>query len=80
LTGKVPFEAPDIQEAAFAHVNTALTPPNHLNPAITAPTNEAICMAMAKDPAQRYQTYDDFIMALESARSHLLVQKYRSES
>ncbi|MCD6050164.1 MAG: serine/threonine protein kinase [Verrucomicrobia bacterium] len=80
LSGKVPFEAPDIQEAAFAHVNTALTPPNHLNPAITAPTNEAICMAMAKDPAQRYQTYDDFIMALESARSHLLVQKYRSES
>lgn len=79
LTGKVPFEAPDIQEAAMAHANVALTPPKHMNPAVTQPTNDAICVAMNKEPSQRYQTYDEFIMALESARSYLLVQKYRSE-
>ena len=78
LTGKVPFEAPDIQEAAFAHVNNPLTPPKQLNPAITQPTNDAICIAMNKEPSQRYQTYDEFIMALEAARSYLLVQQFRS--
>jgi serine/threonine protein kinase len=78
LTGRVPFEGPDIQEAAMAHAHNPLVPPNQVNPAITAPTNEAICNAMAKEPAHRYQSYDEFIMALESARSYLLVQKYRS--
>lgn len=78
VTGRVPYEAETNEEAAFAHVNTTLVPPNQLNPQITQPTNDAICIAMAKDPAQRYQTYDQFIMALEAARSYLLVQMYRT--
>jgi hypothetical protein len=47
-----------------------------LNPDITQPTNDAIMISMAKNPADRYQTYDEFIMALTSARSQLLVQRY----
>jgi eukaryotic-like serine/threonine-protein kinase len=78
LTGHVPFEAETIEDVVSSHVHTPLTPPIRVNPNITHPTNDAIATAMAKNPAERYPTYDDFIMALQAARSQLLVQKYRS--
>ena len=78
LTGHVPFEAETIEDVVSSHVHTPLTPPMRVNPNITQPTNDAIATAMAKNPAERYPTYDDFIMALTAARSQLLVQKYRS--
>jgi eukaryotic-like serine/threonine-protein kinase len=77
LTGHVPFEAETIEEVVVSHVQTPLTPPMQVNPRITAPTNEAIMIAMAKNPSERYATYDDLIMALTAARSQVLVQKYR---
>jgi hypothetical protein len=49
-------------------------------PEITQPTSDAVVTAMAKDPNDRFQSYDEFIMALTSARSQLLVQKFRSQS
>jgi hypothetical protein len=36
-------------------------------------TSDAISIAMAKDPAQRYVTYGQFVMALEAARTQLLL-------
>lgn len=78
LTGHVPFEAPTIEEVVAAQIHTPLTPPNHVVNAISQPTSDAIYHAMAKDPAHRYQSYGDFIMALESARSQLLVSMYGS--
>lgn len=79
LTGQVPFNGADSYETAMAHVNLPLTPPNQLVQ-IMEGTNDAIVAAMAKDPADRPQSYDEFIMALEAARSHLLIQKYRTGS
>jgi eukaryotic-like serine/threonine-protein kinase len=79
LTGHVPFEAPTIEEVLTAHVHTPLTPPNLVVPEITAPTSDTIGWVMAKQPAQRFQSYDELIMALTAARSQLLVQKYRQE-
>jgi hypothetical protein len=35
---------------------------------------------MAKLPADRFQTYDEFIMALTPARSQLLVSQLRHQS
>jgi serine/threonine protein kinase len=75
ITGHVPFEAPTVEEVISAHVNTPLTPPNLVVPEITEPTSDALMMAMAKDPRDRFRTYADFIMAFESARSLLLVQQ-----
>lgn len=77
LTGHVPFEAETAEGVVAGHVHTALTPPNHVNPAITQPTNDAIVVAMAKNPLERFPTYDNFIMALTAARSQLLVNTYR---
>lgn len=78
LTGHVPFEAPTIEEVVSAQIHTPLTPPNHVVQTITQGTSDAIYHAMAKDPAHRYQSYADFIMALESARSQLLVSMYNA--
>ena len=78
LTGHVPFEAETIEAVVLAHVQTPLTPPHEVNPEITLPTSEAIMTAMAKKPAERFLTYEDFQMALEAARSQLLVQQYRN--
>ena len=41
-------------------------------------TSQVIVRAMAKDPNERYQSYDEFIMAMTAARSQLLIQTYRS--
>ncbi len=76
LTGHVPFEAETIEGVITGHVETALTPPNRVNPAITEPTSEAIAISMNKNPLDRFPTYDDFIMALTAARSRLLVSTY----
>ncbi|MBG86773.1 MAG: serine/threonine protein kinase [Verrucomicrobiales bacterium] len=76
LVGHVPFDAPEIHDVAQAHIQEPLIPPNHEIADIQEITNEAICRAMAKNPDERYQSYDEFIMALTAARSHLLIQKY----
>lgn len=77
LTGHVPFEAPTVEELVAAHVHTPMTPPNLVVPEITQPTSDALVKVMAKNPADRYLSYDEFIMALHAARAQLLVQQSR---
>src|SRR6266446_1885550 len=72
LTGHVPFEAPSVEELVAAHVNSALTPPILVVPEITQPTSDLLVKVMAKDPRDRYLSYDEFTMALHFARSQLL--------
>jgi eukaryotic-like serine/threonine-protein kinase len=79
ITGHVPFEAPTVEEVISAHVNTPLTPPNHVVPEITEPTSEALMVALAKNPKERFTKYDEFIMAFTAARSQLLVQQLRAQ-
>jgi eukaryotic-like serine/threonine-protein kinase len=75
MTGHVPFEAPTVEEVIAAQVQTPLTPPNLVVPEITQPTSDALVKAMAKNPADRFLSYDEFIMALTAARSQLLVMQ-----
>ena len=76
MTGHVPFEAPTIEELVGAHVNTPLTAPNLVIPEITQPTSDALVKVMSKNPADRFLSYDEFIMSLNAARSQLLIQQY----
>jgi len=76
LTGHVPFEG-SVDEVVSAHVHTALTPPNLVAPDITELTSHALLCAMAKHPSERFESYDDFRMALEAARSQLLIGQVR---
>ena len=75
MTGHVPFDAPTIEEVIVAQVNTPLTPPNLVVPEITQPTSDALVKVLAKNPGDRFLSYDEFIMALEAARSLLLRQQ-----
>jgi eukaryotic-like serine/threonine-protein kinase len=72
LTGHVPFEAPTVEELISAHVHTPLTAPNLVLPEVTQPTSDALERVLAKDPADRYTSYFEFRMALETARGLLL--------
>src|SRR5437660_4676407 len=74
LTGHVPFEAPSVEELVAAHVNIPLTPPNLVLPEISQPTSDVLVRVLAKNPADRFLSYDDFFLALTVARSKLLVE------
>jgi serine/threonine protein kinase len=76
LTGHVPFEAPTVEELVMAHINVPLTPPNQVVPEISQMGSDALSRAMAKLPADRFRSYDEFILDMEAARSHLLRQLY----
>lgn len=75
LTGHVPFEAPTVEELVAAHVHTPLTAPNLVVPEITQPTNDALVRVLAKNPADRFLSYDEFRMAFELARSQYLIRQ-----
>lgn len=80
ITGKVPFEAPTIDELVQAHVYQPLIPPNQIVPDISQLTSDAIARAMAKEPADRFQDYNEFRLALEMARGHLLRERFATEA
>ena len=75
MTGHTPFEAPTIEELIVAQVQTPLTPPNLVVPSITQAASDALVQALAKNPADRFLSYDEFIMALTAARSQLLIKQ-----
>ncbi len=76
LTGRVPFDAPTVEELILAHVNEPLIPPIEVIPEISQATSDALAQAMAKKPSGRFRTYDQFIMAMTTSRSQLLVKQY----
>jgi serine/threonine-protein kinase len=75
LTGHVPFEAPSVEELVAAHVHTPLTAPNLVVPEITKGTSDALVKVLAKEPRDRFLSYDEFTMALYAARAQLLFQQ-----
>jgi serine/threonine protein kinase len=79
LTGHVPFEAETVEQVVAGHVHTPLTPPCAVRPDITELTSDAISTAMAKEPSQRFATYGQMQMALENARSQLLVENLKHQ-
>ncbi len=66
VTGQRPFTATSDYSIMAAHVKEAPKPPVELHPGLPAALNEIILMAIAKDPAQRFQTADAFRTALSS--------------
>ncbi|HEY4416291.1 MAG TPA: serine/threonine-protein kinase [Verrucomicrobiae bacterium] len=75
ITGHVPFDAPTPEEVVQAHVYEALTPANQVEPIISQATSDALGRALAKNPGDRFLSYDEFIMGFEAARSLLLLQQ-----
>jgi serine/threonine protein kinase len=78
ITGHVPFDAPTPDEVVIAQVQTPLTPPNLVVPEISQAASDALARSLAKNPSERFLSYDEFIMALTAARSELLVRQYQT--
>src|SRR6201996_801150 len=57
ITGRVPFEAPTVEEVVQAHVYTPLTPPNQVEGCqhISQMTSDVIAKSLAKNPADRFR-------------------------
>ncbi|HEX4348783.1 MAG TPA: serine/threonine-protein kinase [Verrucomicrobiae bacterium] len=81
VTGRVPFDAPTPEEVVQAHVYTPLTPPNQVEGCqhISQATSDAIAQSLAKNPADRFRSYDEFVMALEAARTYLAVAQAQAQ-
>jgi eukaryotic-like serine/threonine-protein kinase len=66
LTGKLPFHSDSQYSLMTAHLNEVPAPPITLRDDLPASLNEIIMMAMAKDPAERFQSADAFRAALKT--------------
>jgi eukaryotic-like serine/threonine-protein kinase len=66
VTGRVPFEGPDVSAILHKHLDEPLVPPDHINPKLTIGICEVIELCMAKDPAKRYANTTDLIEDLQA--------------
>jgi serine/threonine-protein kinase len=65
VTGRPPFPGTDIDTVLNAHLKEELTPPDHLNTALSGGLGEMVEFMMAKDPNHRYQSPRDLISDLD---------------
>jgi eukaryotic-like serine/threonine-protein kinase len=75
LTGKVPFTGDSAIEIAMKHVNELPKPPSSLRPEIPQELDQIVLRALAKDPADRYQTAEEFIEDLERVEAGLPISR-----
>jgi serine/threonine protein kinase len=71
LTGRVPFEGRSDYEIMVAQVSSGPGTPSRLNPAIPPALDEVVMKALAKDPAERFQSAREFQAALQTLASRL---------
>jgi len=68
LTGTVPFKGDSAVTVALKHVNEVPAEPAELVPGLPYALNQIVLKAMAKDPADRYQSAAEFARDLRAAR------------
>ncbi|HVP51038.1 MAG TPA: protein kinase [Terriglobales bacterium] len=68
VTGQRPFQADSAFTIMTAHVREVPKPPLALQPGLPPVLNEIILMAIAKDPAARFQSADAFRNAVNQAQ------------
>jgi eukaryotic-like serine/threonine-protein kinase len=68
LTGRPPFTGDSPVAIAYKHVNETPVPPSHRDPDIPPQLDAVVMRALAKNPANRYQSADEFADDLERVR------------
>jgi len=68
LTGTVPFKGDSAVTVALKHVNEMPVEPSELVPGMPYVLNQIVLKAMAKDPADRYQSAAEFARDLRAAK------------
>jgi serine/threonine-protein kinase len=66
VTGELPFQKDSNYAMMAAHLQETPRPPIDVRPGIPQPLNQIILMAMAKEPAHRFQSADAFRAALKN--------------
>jgi serine/threonine-protein kinase len=66
VTGKVPFEGPDVSTILLKHLDEPIVPPDHINRELTNGISEIIELCMAKKPGKRYAATTDLIEDLQA--------------
>jgi serine/threonine-protein kinase len=69
VTGRVPFDGANASAVMAKHVKQALTPPDHVNPKLSAGVSEIIEMMMAKERDKRYRTAAELLDDLRSVEA-----------
>jgi beta-lactam-binding protein with PASTA domain/predicted Ser/Thr protein kinase len=69
LTGRVPFDADSPVTVALKQVSERPRPPSELNPAVSRGLDGVVLRALAKDPANRFASAEEFLHALDVAEA-----------
>ncbi len=69
VTGRVPFDAETPFAVVMKHVTEPLPLPRNIRPDLPEAVERVILRALAKDPADRYQSMRDLVTALDQAVS-----------
>jgi eukaryotic-like serine/threonine-protein kinase len=72
LTGRVPFDAESAVTIALKHVSEAPPPMTVINPSVPPELEQVVMWALNKNPVDRPANADQFITALEQARTAIL--------
>jgi beta-lactam-binding protein with PASTA domain len=68
LTGSVPFEGESAVTVALKQVSLAPIPPSRRNAEVGPALDAVVMRSLAKEPAQRFASADEFIAVLQRAR------------
>ena len=71
LAGRLPFEGDSAVSIALKHLSEPPAPISQLRPDVNPAVESVVMAALAKDPAHRWQTADDFAEALQAAGAQL---------
>jgi serine/threonine-protein kinase len=69
VTGRVPFEASAPSDVMKKHLKETLTPPDHINTALSAGISEVIETMMAKNRSERYKNMEEVMGDLKAVRN-----------
>ncbi|HLK51599.1 MAG TPA: protein kinase [Bryobacteraceae bacterium] len=71
LTGRLPFDSGSQFKIMMDHVNSEAPAPSSINPKLPAEFDAVVLKALAKNPADRFQTAEEFRARLEALKSTL---------
>jgi serine/threonine protein kinase len=71
LTGHLPFESSSQFKMMMDHVNTEAPAPSSVNPNVPPEFDAVVRKALAKNPAERYQSADEFRARLQGVKNGL---------
>jgi serine/threonine-protein kinase len=80
LTGQVPFSGDTPFEIAMKHLNETPRPPSELEPGVPDELDQIVLRALAKDPADRYASADEFSDELDRCAAGLPISRETAEA